>query len=202
VFGKVIPQTSSSHKCSVWFAFHDAVSRSWSRSLLLFLENLCHRSRHFIFRTILTKHHTIVRYGNTANKFAFNAAESKVKVTANIIKKSFVIALETLFLAQMLRNFTQVFCMVRPRTSTSFMMPHQRSLLLFLDNLCHCSRDDKICDYIYIYISHNILTRGDLYRLRYLVENKDPIYMGLVICICINCWVIILQSLYISSLRN
>jgi hypothetical protein len=38
-----------------------------SRSLLLFLENLCHRSSDFISQTILMKLHTSVQYGKTSN---------------------------------------------------------------------------------------------------------------------------------------
>jgi hypothetical protein len=62
-----------------------------------------------------------------------------------------VIALATLFLERFWRNFTQVFSMARPRTSSRFMMLHQRSrsLLLFLENVCHRSSD---------FISWTILT--------------------------------------------
>jgi hypothetical protein len=64
--------------------------RQRSRSLLLFLENVCHRSSDFISQTILTKLHTRVRYGNTLNEFVFHDAASKVKVkvTVTIFRKS------------------------------------------------------------------------------------------------------------------
>jgi hypothetical protein len=63
-----------------------------------------------------------------------------------------VIALATLFLERFRRNFTQVFSMARPRTSSRFMKLHQksRSLLLFLENVCHHSSD---------FISRTMLTK-------------------------------------------
>jgi hypothetical protein len=65
-----------------------------SRSLLLFLENLCHRSSDCISRTILTKLYTCVQYDKTSNEFVFHDAASKVK-SVTIFGEIFVIALAT-----------------------------------------------------------------------------------------------------------
>jgi hypothetical protein len=56
-----------------------------SRLLLLFLENVCHRSSDFISRMILTKLHTSVQYVKTSNEFAFHDDASKVKVTVTVL---------------------------------------------------------------------------------------------------------------------
>jgi hypothetical protein len=69
------------------------ILRQRSRSLLLFLENVCHRSSDFISRMILTKLYTCVQYGKTSNEFVFHDAASKVKVTVTIFRKMLVIAL-------------------------------------------------------------------------------------------------------------
>jgi hypothetical protein len=60
--------------------------RRRSMSLLLYLENLYHRSSDFISLSILTKLYTSVQYRNTLNEFAFHDAASKVKVTVNIFR--------------------------------------------------------------------------------------------------------------------
>jgi hypothetical protein len=62
--------------------------RQRSRLLLLFLENVCHRSSDFISRTILTKLYTCFQYGKTSNEFVFHDAASKVKITVTIFRKS------------------------------------------------------------------------------------------------------------------
>jgi hypothetical protein len=78
VFSMARPRTSSRFM----------ILRQRSRSLLLFSENLCHRSSDFIYGTILTKLHTSVQYGKTSNEFAFHVSASKVKVTVTIFIKS------------------------------------------------------------------------------------------------------------------
>jgi hypothetical protein len=71
--------------------------RQRSRSLLLFFENMCHRSSDFISQTILTKLYTIVQYGKASKEFVFYDAASKVKVTITI-SIYFGITLATLLL--------------------------------------------------------------------------------------------------------
>jgi hypothetical protein len=70
-------------------------------------------------------------------------AERDIQVLARTYVRTYdlVISLATLFLNRFWQNFTQVFIMARPRTSSRLMMLRQmsRSLLLFLENAYHRS---------------------------------------------------------------
>jgi hypothetical protein len=89
-----------------------------------------------------------------------------------------------------------VFCMARPRTSSRFMMLHQRSpsLLLFLENACHRSS--------YIPIAQNIESRGfvsyaiSCYYIRCKQIYRQKIYVNIHAASIARCIAIADGSVY------
>ena len=117
-----------------WTNMHFRLISLRSRSEILFLQMLCHRSSAFVYRQILIELYTNVKCDNIFDKLAIQNFRVMVKIIFAIFRKYSAISITPFY--EFWYDFAKILSMTITGASShfSFVDPRSRSWLPFLEN--------------------------------------------------------------------